>query len=329
MINPKPSQTLEFVGRQLSELLSDRSVEEALDDLSNASPDDYEPDIQFFETLLTDSAEPPTKKRAGAFVSLGRLLPAAAGNRATLFREFVAYITQSKIIFSTYWSGVVSLISYLAAVSVVALVVGVMYTLSVIDAFEAVFTDFGADLPEATQIMFAVTSVGLPYFAVILAILVAAISLFALLFHRRIQTLTPLPRVPAWLPIAAKVTQSYNYGLFLNYARMLINSGVEPQRAFTEAASASNQDISIDALSTNPDYRGATPSLTQLGIAVRLGRPKPEVDYQCEQFVSEITHVLVTARNQMSLILKIALYWFVASLVIAMYLPIFNLGAIV
>lgn len=331
MFSSKSTENLAFVSRQLANLMEERSVDEALDRLSNASPDEYSSDIAYFKGLLEGSEESKPRLGPNPYDALAKLMPTVSSARDTLFREFVAYVQQSKIIFETYWAGVIGLIWYLAAVSGVALVVGFVFSTSVVPSFGALFDDFGKALPDYTQAVFNFGDVGIPTFAVVLALTVGLVVYFVSLFHKRIQQMAPLPKWPKWAPILGRIAETYNLGLFLNYANILRKCGVDPTVAVADAAAASNQseELSLDSLTNEVRAHRQSQALTELGIAARLGNLDAELSHQCEQHVSNLTLALVEARDRFSLVLKIVLYLFVAALIIAMYLPIFKLGSVV
>lgn len=331
MFSSKSTENLAFVSRQLASLMEDNPVDAALERLSEASPDEYSADVDYFKSLLAGSKEAKPKLGPNPYDAIAKLLPSAGNRRNTLFREFVAYVQQSKIVFATYWVGVIGLTWYLAVISLVALIIGFVFSTSVIPSFSAMFSGLGEALPSYTQVVFDFGGVGIPTFAVVLAITVGLVVYFVSLFHRRIQQMAPLPRWPKWAPILGRIAETYNLGLFLNYANILRKCGVEPRSAVADAAAASNQteELSLDALMTNVQSHGQSQAITELAIAARLGNLDSELSHQCEQHVGNMTLALVEARDRFSLILKIVLYFYVAALTVAMYLPIFKFGSVV
>ena len=331
MFSSRSTEHLAFVSRQLARLLESQPLPAAFKKLEDASPVEYAGDIEYLRQLL--EGENPERRRLGPdpYRAIQKLLPPVGDSRETLFREFVAYIRQSRIVFETYWSGVIGLIWYLAAVASVALVVSVIFANSVIPSFDDMFTQFGSGLPAFTEIIFSLGYTGIPAFAALLAATVAIVVFCVWLFHRRIQQMAPLPRWPRWVPILGRIAETYNFGLFLNYTRILRSCGVESQTAVDKAAAITNQSarLSLDALSDSPSSHGQFPALTELGIATRLGQFDAEVSHQCEQHLGELTLALVETRDRFSVILKLALYLFIGTLVVAMYLPIFKMGTVV
>lgn len=331
MFSSKSTDNLAFVSRQLSNLLSDEQLEPALQRLAEASPRQYAKDVEYMRNLLSGSTEQGPSLGPNPYATLANLLPAVAGSKNGFFRNFVEYVQQSKVVFETYWAGVIGMIWYLAALSVVALIVAITFGVFVVPSFNSMFAQFGAPMPELTKAVFAFSGAGIPLFAIVLMFLVGLVVWFVMLFHGRIQRLSPLPRWPKWAPIVGGITESYNLGLFLNFTRILVESGVEATRAVAEAAKAANQssDLSFERLAEDGGDFGQSAVLTELGVAAKLGYFNEEIAFQCDQHVGRMALALVEARDRFSLVLKFVIYLFVATLVVAMYLPIFRMGSVI
>ncbi|MEM7432900.1 MAG: hypothetical protein AAF351_13325 [Pseudomonadota bacterium] len=331
MFSSKTANNLAFVSRQLANLADKSSIDDSLQTLANASPAEYEADIEYFKALLSGTDGPRPKLGPNPFEAIATLLPPADKDRNTFLRQFVDYVQHSRILFDTYWAGVVGLIWYLAAVTILALIIGFTFSASVAPAFSDAFQNLGGELPELTKTIFRFGESGLPVFALVLGITGALVVYLVWLFHRRIQQMAPLPRWPRWAPVLGRIAETYNLGLFLNYVRILRKSGVDANEAVATAARTSNQsaDLSMDALSQVSLSTGQNVALTELGIATSIGNLDTELEHQCEQHVSQLTLALVEARDRFSLALKILLYTFVMAMVIAMYLPIFRLGSVI
>lgn len=329
MFSSESTERLAFISRQLSYLLAEQQLEPALKRLSEASPPQYSQDIEYLRRLLAGLPEDGRTPGPNPYRAMAKLLPAVPASKGAFFREFVEYVQENKIVFATYWAGVVSLIGYLAAVSLVALVVAIVFGVFVMPTFDDMFRSHGSALPEFTQAVLAFGEAGIPLFAAMLALVAGLVAFFATQFHRRIRQLRPLPRWPTWAPVIGKLAGLYNLGLFLNYARMLGRSGTDKDRAVREAAAAANQTGSLSYESLSEGDFAQTSVLAELGVAARLGHFDSEINYQCEQHLGQLSLALVEARDKFSLILKTALYVFVAALLVAMYLPIFKMGSVI
>ena len=110
-----------------------------------------------------------------------------------------------------------------------------------------------------------------------------------------------------------------------------MESGVSPDQAIKIASREANVPDTVTNGSTSfaAGDVGDFSIISELAIAARLGNLRDEVAYQCEEHIGKLSLVLMDARDRFSLILKIIIYAFVATLVVAMYLPIFKLGSVI
>ncbi len=331
MLSSRTTDNLAFVSRQLAALSSDQSLESALDRLKDASPEEYASDVDYLRELLAGEEAERAGPGRSPYRAIARFLPLVGEQKNILFRAFVDFVRQSKVIFETYWVGILGLMLYVSAVATMAIIVALVFWTSVIPSFAGMFTEFGSSMPGFTRIVFAYGGAGIPIVAIVLVVLVLLVLFFVSLFHRRIQMLSPLPRWPAWAPIVGRIAEVYNLGLFLNYTRILRESGVDPERAVADAAAASNQPegVSFAGLKENPGGPANLMALTELGVAAKLGNFDAELEHQCDQHTANLSLALVEVRNRFSLLLKTTLFLFVAVLVVAMYLPIFKMGSVV
>lgn len=331
MFASKTTGHLAFMSRQLSHLMESEDVDGALAQLKDASPNQYKNEIAYLSSLFAGTESPQQPLGPNPYRMLSRLLPEVANAKNVFFRGFVDYVRQSKIIFETYWAGVVGMIWYLAALSLVMVVIAVIFAAYVVPSFESMFSQSGVPLPTLTTAVFKFGGKGLPLFVAILGIFVALIVWFVATFHRRIQAIEPLPSWPKWMPIVGRIADYYNAGLFLNFCRLLIESDVAHDHAVSIAAKAANQsgDLSIDSLHDEDGDYADLPIFAELAIAQKLGNFHGELSHQCDEHLGKMSLILIQARDQFSLVLKLLLYIFVATLVIAMYLPIFKMGAVI
>ncbi|MEM1262380.1 MAG: hypothetical protein AAGH76_08290 [Pseudomonadota bacterium] len=331
MFSSNSTTHLAFVSRQVSALAEHQSIDAALKAFAAQSPPDYKPDLEYLRGLLDGSNTPKPSLGPNPYDAIATLAATASNARETLFKEFVSFVERSKVVFDTYWAGVVGLAWYLGAVSMVALFVGLFYSTAVIPTYGDMAALFGADLPPFSAAVFRFGSGGAPLFAIALIVAIVTVVGVVMLFNRRVQRLQPLPHWPNWTPILGRVARTYNEGLLLNYARILRRCGSDAANALYQAALATKRTdgLSLDRLKTDPNAFSPSQSLVELGIAARLSNFDAELDYQCVQHDGRLAVVLVEARDRLSLVLKIALYLYVAALVIGMYLPIFQLGSII
>jgi len=331
MFASKTTEHLAFMSRQLSHLMENNETDHALTKLSDASPDRYKNEIAYLGSLFTGAEATGQFLGPNPYRMLSRLLPEVPDSKNRFFRGFVEYVRQSKIIFETYWAGVVGMIWYLAALSLVMIMIAVIFGAYVVPTFESMFSQFDRPLPALTAAVFKFGGKGFPLIVIVLGAFIALIVWFVSMFHRRIQRIEPLPNWPSWMPFVGRLADYYNLGLFLNFCRLLMESDLDRGHAVSVAAKATNQpdNLSIESLHAGDGDYEDIPILAELAIAENLGNFRNELSHQCDEHLGKMSLILVQARDQFSLVLKLLLYVFVATLVIAMYLPIFKLGSVI
>lgn len=327
MFESRATRHVVFLGRHLNALLEDHTLTDALAQLDAAVPDQYADDRARLRQLLTVDADAPQPLGLSPYHTMATLMPSARDHRAPFFREFMEYLEETRSVFNAYWSGLVGLMAYLAAIGMTGLVVVAIYALYVAPQYRATLESLGSGWPELTE--FFVGGPGGVLLALVLALCVAPGAAALVTAHRRIQQLAPMPAIPAWVPVFGHLASTYNFGLFINFARLLVRSGVPQDQAFAKAASVARQPADVVAAIADgrtDDTVGGLAS-TELAIAARLGQVDVELEHQCDQHVGSLVLALSRVRDRFALAMKLALFILVGAIVVAMYLPLFKMGA--
>lgn len=320
---------LAFLCRQLVALLDEGGRERAFERLREAAGPGYTADVDRLRQLV--GSRPGEAEAATGRHALAALLREAPADEGKLVQLFVEYAQRGGTLYRTCWAGIVGQLSYLVALCSLMLVIAGTFTLFVLPAFQQMFDQFGGGLPAFTAGVLASAGIGLPLLVLlVLAVLILAAH-FAVKFRRRIRSLSPLPRLPRWLPFGGAVAETYNRSLFLNFTRILLECGVAVERAVEVAARLANQPPSLDyaALEASAGAAASDRTLRELGVAARLGNLPAEVAARCDIQEAELAHVLATSRNRFSLGTSIVVGVLVAIVVIAMYLPLFRMGSLI
>ncbi len=331
MFTAKYADRLGFVSRQLAGQLPARDLETALKTLEQTLPQEYAADVQTLRSVLKTGGEAVGSRYLGPWHALRRMIAAVPDKRAELFARFHEYLGQNQVLISTYWAGVVSIFSYLAAISSVALVVAYIFATKVIPSFAEFFGSFRAELPFLTRAVFEIGSATILIGGLVLLAVVAAAGWATLTLNSRIRYLEPLPNWPGWVPLISGVSESYNNGLFINIARILRESGAPIDDAIDIASLAANKPhgFTLDGIVANPEELPDNSVLHELAYAKKLGTFDSELQFQCDRHLEQMTFVLANARDRIALLVKTVLFVFVATLVVAMYLPIFKMGSVI
>jgi type II secretory pathway component PulF len=330
MFSSQTAPNLAFASRQLARLLETSDLDTALKKLGGACGPAYARDVERLRALLTSSHSAPQSLGPTPYRTMAKLVPEAGPDRSRFFQDFAEYVRQSSGIYRTWWTGVASVASYLAALCVIAVCIAALFSLYVLPSFAQLFAGFGGELPEFTQNVFWFSRGGLPILAVIALVVVGSVGWFTLLFRRSIQEFAPLPRWLVSAPLIGTLATTYNYGLFVNFARLLLRSGASPARAIGTAAGHSNQrSVTFDDLLANYPPSGEGSGLRELAIAAKLDNLAAEIAFQCDDHTARLADVLVRVRERFAFFAKLIVYWLIACLIVAMYLPIFRMGSTV
>lgn len=325
MFESRTVDHLHMLSRQFDGLAEqDVATEEALRRIADAVPPDYAEDAARLRALIVggDAGDLPTVGASpyGRLATLMRDAPLDGKGRVRLLRDFSDYVTQTRIVVETYWAGFSGFILYTLALVLMATFIAGMFGFFVIPAFRGLFESTGGRLPAFSAALLGGEQ-ALPGVMVGLSLVVAALVVSAgVVIHSRLQRMAPLPGWVTLLPGLGTLRQSWQRDLYLNTLRLLRRAGVDGAAAQTTAASTSG----FDAAGAGHDR-----AIEALSIAEPLGLLDRELDSQCADHVARLTDDLLAARNRIAVATKLILYATIALLVIAMYQPLFQMGAII
>jgi type II secretory pathway component PulF len=134
---------------------------------------------------------------------------------------------------------------------------------------------------------------------------------------RRMAGLQPLRPVLRWVPGFANWARDYDSALALQYQAIFLDAGLAPEAAAKAAA--------LHAGNISPgDHR-----LQLLESAAGLGRLREELAEQLERDRQSTLERFERPRNIVVILIRAIVYIIVGTCVMAMYLPIFKIGATV
>jgi type IV pilus assembly protein PilC len=263
-----------------------------------------------------------------------------AGALETLLDKIATYKEKSEAIKKK----VKKALFYPAAVLAVAVIVTIILLLFVIPQFESLFKGFGADLPAFTQMVINLSKF-VQEFGIVMA-LVAGGGIYAFLyFKKRSRKMREfLDRLSLKMPIIGPIL---NKAAIARYARTLstmFSAGVPLVEALDSVAGATGNVVYENAVLKMKDEvstgqrlqramenTGLFPNMVVQMIAV--GEESGSLDTMSGKVASFYEEDVDNAVDSMSSLLEplimAILGVLVGSLVIAMYLPIFKLGAVV
>ncbi len=233
---------------------------------------------------------------------------------------------------------------YPAAVLVVAIIVTVILLIFVIPQFEDLFKGFGADLPAFTQMV-----VSLSHFVqtkgIFIAIVVGAgIFAFSYFYKRSRRMREMLDRFTLKLPVIGPIMHKSAVARFSRTLSTMFAAGVPLVEAMESVAGATgnivyeNATLAIrDEVATGTrlqramENTGLFPNMVIQMIAV--GEESGALDEMSGKvatfFEAEVDNAVDSMSSLLEPLIMAILGVLVGGLVIAMYLPIFKLGAVV
>ena len=226
------------------------------------------------------------------------------------------------------------------------LVTGVVVILTVllnfvIPKFQALFADFGAELPKITVFTLTVGSTIRNYFLIIIPAIAAAMFL-AWRWSKSESGSQRLDKVRLSLPLLGSIWLKYQIGMFSRMLSTLLAGGIPLMPALQTAAdSMQSRLISKATLAAADKVREGSPlsrSLEEAGVFPALAVEMIEVGEStgalpamltsvAEFYEEDVQTALVAALSLIEPVILIVMGAIVAFVLISLYLPIFSLGA--
>ena len=234
--------------------------------------------------------------------------------------------------------------TYPIAVLVVAVIVSGILLIKVVPQFEEVFAGFGAELPAFTQMVIHLSEFTQTYWLMILVGVFAAIFLFQQA-HRRSQGLREfLDRLSLKMPVAGNIIEK---SAIARYARTLsttFSAGVPLVDALNSVAGSTGNSVYSkavlkvrDDVSTGQQLNfsmrnaGVFPNMVTQMVAIgeEAGALDDMLDKSANYYEEQVDNAVDNLTALMEPMIMAVLGVLVGGLIIAMYLPIFQLGAVV
>lgn len=235
-------------------------------------------------------------------------------------------------------------LKYPMTVVVVALIVTIILMVKVVPVFKDLFSSFGADLPAFTQMVVNMSNWMQAYWYILIAVIGMAIGAFIEAKKRSKAFRDFLDRAALKAPIFGDLVYK---AIIARYSRTLATTfaaGVPLIDALESTAGATNNVIYYDAVmriredvSTGQQLQFAMRSTDRFpAMAVQMvaiGEESGALDSMLEKvathFENEVDNAVDGLTSMMEPLIMAILGVLVGGLVIAMYLPIFQMGSVV
>ena len=268
----------------------------------------------------------------------------AAGEAAGILDSLLDRLATYKEKILAIKSKIKSALFYPIAVIVVAIVITAVIMIFVIPSFKEVFKSFGADLPAPTLMVIAMSDFMVANWYIVFGILGGALYGFFYMWKRSEKMQIVMDRLSLRLPIFGDIIRKATMARWSRTLSTMFAAGVPLVEALDSVGGASGNYV----------YRIATKQIqsevstgTNLTVAmqnsnvfpnmvlqmVSIGEESGQLDAMlgkvADFFEAEVDDAVEAMSSLMEPMIMVVLGTLIGGMVVAMYLPIFKLGAVV
>ncbi len=263
-----------------------------------------------------------------------------SGALETMLERVATYKEKSEILKSKIRKAM----KYPIAVIVVAVIVTMILLIKVVPVFSDLFTSFGAELPAFTQMVVSMSEWMQTWWFVLIIAIGAAIIWFSEAKKRSKKFRDFLDRLTLKLPIFGNIAYQAIIARFSRTLSTTFAAGVPLIDALDSTAGATNNVVFYDAtqqikndVSTGQQLQFSMRStnlfpsmaIQMVGIGEESGSLEEMLDKVATHYESEVDNAVDGLTSLMEPLIMAVLGVLVGGLVIAMYLPIFQMGSVV
>ncbi len=233
---------------------------------------------------------------------------------------------------------------YPISVLVVAFIVMAVIMIFVIPSFKKVFTSFGADLPAPTLLVIAISDFFVANWYFIFGSIFGGIYAFFYVWKRSVPVQIVMDRLILRLPIFGPVVRKATIARWTRTLSTMFAAGVPLVEALTSVGGAAGNHIYKIATQQIQNEVSTGSSLTvamqnadvfpsMVIQMVSIGEESGQLDSMlgkvADFFEAEVDDAVEALSSLMEPMIMVVLGTLIGGMVIAMYLPIFKLGAVV
>ncbi len=267
-----------------------------------------------------------------------------AGEQAGILETLLDRLATYKEKILAIKSKIKSAMFYPVAVIVVAFVITAVIMIFVIPAFKGVFTSFGADLPAPTLVVIAISDFFVEYWYLIFGIILGGLYGFFALWKRSQAVQIYMDRLLLRLPIFGEIVRKSVIARWTRTLSTMFAAGVPLVEALDSVGGASGNYVYQIAtkqiqqeVSTGTSLTAAMQNATVFPNMVvqmtSIGEESGALDNMLSKvadfYEQEVDDAVDALSSLMEPIIMVVLGVLIGGMVIAMYLPIFKLGAVV
>ena len=228
-------------------------------------------------------------------------------------------LSQNSKVLGNYWSSINSGQQSLLVYTVILGFLAVLMELFIAPQFSEIYMSFGAELPGLTQIMLTNSTV----LFTMLFLVVSLNVLILELFRQGEIAAKKMSLLPTWtlkIPLFSKHLQMLNHCIILSLLHFVATAQMMSELELKK----------LDTLVTGKKGKSWLQDITEkLLLAKEFQLEKPLIEKDMESMLERFSSQGAESIKILLLLVTIIVFGFIGALVVAMYLPIFQLGAIV
>jgi type IV pilus assembly protein PilC len=268
----------------------------------------------------------------------------AAGEQAGILESLLDRLATYKEKTQAIKGKIKSALFYPISILVVAFVVTAVIMIWVVPAFKQVFTSFGADLPAPTLFVMAISDFFVAYWYLIFGGLFSALYLFFQSWRRSAKVQRVMDKLLLQAPIFGAVIRKATIARWTRTLATMFAAGVPLVESLDSVGGASGNILYMEAtkkiqteVSTGTSLTSAMQNsnvfpnmVTQM---VAIGEESGALDQMlgkvADFYEAEVDEAVESLSSLMEPLIMAILGVLIGGMVVAMYLPIFKLGAVV
>lgn len=237
-----------------------------------------------------------------------------------------------------------SALTYPIAILSIAFIVTAVIMIWVVPAFKQVFTSFGADLPGPTLVVMGISDFFVQWWYLIFGGIFGTVYFFFQSWQRSLKMQRFMDRLLLQLPIFGDVIRKATMARWTRTLATMFAAGVPLVEALDSVGGAAGNAVYLDAtikiqtevttgtsLTVAMQNSNVFPNMvTQM---VSIGEESGSLDAMlgkvADFYEAEVDEAVATLSSLMEPLIMVILGVIIGGLVVAMYLPIFKLGAVV
>lgn len=237
-----------------------------------------------------------------------------------------------------------SALFYPTAVIIVAFIITAVLLIFVIPQFESLFAGFGADLPALTRMVIDLSKFFTSYWYLIFGGIIGSVTFIGYSYKRSAKMQHMLDRILLKAPVLGAIVKKATIARFARTLATMFAAGVPLVEALDSVAGASGNRVYYDGtlkikadVSTGMQLQVAMNSVNlfpnMVVQMVAIGEESGELDKMLNKvadfYEAEVDDAVASLSSLLEPIIMAFLGVVVGGLVVAMYLPIFKMAAVV